>query len=194
VDLAPQEIMDKLLIYMMKQLTIRDFTKLSDPAQCKNIIIFMATELDKAFYQLKVLPTRSATNTLSFRKVSELIAPTERKDIEHRQGLCLTLAYFYTVTILHICSHIDYLKSMLAQRKMGLLVYSPGHGTIALVTYVILNVECVGTCCHLLGNQNKRPGTWLMFQTVKTIGWCPQFAKKYLYFKTRKLKLNSMML
>jgi hypothetical protein len=96
VDLGPQEIMDKLLVYMMKQLTIRDFTKLSDPAQCKHIIIFMANELDKAFYQLKVLPTRSATNTLSFRKVTELIAPTERKDIEHRQGLCLTLAYFYT--------------------------------------------------------------------------------------------------
>jgi hypothetical protein len=65
------------------------------------------------------------------------------------------LTQVYTETILHIYSRIDYLKSMLAQRKMGLLVYSPGHGTIALVTYVILNVECVGTCCQLLGNQNN---------------------------------------
>jgi hypothetical protein len=87
--------MDVLLDYMLKEITVRDFVALSNPTECKKYVIFMANNLYKHFYELKIVPIKEKTGVIAFRPVKELVNPPEGEESE-RQSLCLTLAYFYT--------------------------------------------------------------------------------------------------
>lgn len=88
-------LMDVLLEYMLKELTVRDFLALSNPTECKKYVIFMANNLYKYFYELQIVPTKDKKGVIAFRPVKELVNPPEN-DEQERQSLCLTLAYFYT--------------------------------------------------------------------------------------------------
>jgi hypothetical protein len=88
-------LMDVLLEYMLKELTVRDFLALSNPTECKKYVIFMANNLYKYFYELQIVPTKDKKGLIAFRPVKELVNPPEN-DEQERQSLCLTLAYFYT--------------------------------------------------------------------------------------------------
>jgi hypothetical protein len=87
--------MDVLLEYMLKEITVRDFLALSNPAECKKYVIFMANNLYKHFYELQIVPIKDKKGVIAFRPVKELTNPPEDTENE-RQSLCLTLAYFYT--------------------------------------------------------------------------------------------------
>ena len=88
-------LMDVLLEYMLKEITVRDFLALSNPAECKKYVIFMANNLYKHFYELQIVPIKDKKGVIAFRPVKELTNPPEDTENE-RQSLCLTLAYFYT--------------------------------------------------------------------------------------------------
>jgi hypothetical protein len=88
-------LMDVLLEYMLKELTVRDFLALSNPTECKKYVIFMANNLYKYFYELQIVPTKDKKGLIAFRPVKDLVNPPEN-DEQERQSLCLTLAYFYT--------------------------------------------------------------------------------------------------
>ncbi len=88
-------VMNILLDYMLKELTVRDFLALSNPTECKKYVLFMANNLYKYFYELEIVPTKDKRGVIAFRPVKELINPPEDDQIE-RQSLCLTLSYFYT--------------------------------------------------------------------------------------------------
>lgn len=88
-------LMDVLLEYMLKEITVRDFLALSNPTECKKYVIFMANNLYKYFYELQIVPTKDKRGLIAFRPVKELVNPPEDAEGE-RQSLCLTLAYFYT--------------------------------------------------------------------------------------------------
>jgi hypothetical protein len=87
--------MDVLLDYMLKELTVRDFLALSNPTECKKYVIFLANTLYKHFYELQIEPTKDKKGIIAFRPVKDLVAPT-KEDESEKQTLCLTLAYFYT--------------------------------------------------------------------------------------------------
>lgn len=87
--------MDVLLDYMLKELTVRDFLALSNPTECKKYVIFLANTLYKHFYELQIEPTKNKKGIIAFRPVKDLVAPT-KDDENEKQTLCLTLAYFYT--------------------------------------------------------------------------------------------------
>ena len=87
--------MDVLLDYMLKEITVRDFVALSNPTECKKYVIFMANNLYKHFYELQIVPIKDKKGVIAFRPVKELVNPPESEESE-RQSLCLTLAYFYT--------------------------------------------------------------------------------------------------
>jgi hypothetical protein len=89
-------LMNVLMDYMLKEVTVRDFLALSNPTECKKYVIFMANTLHKYFYELQIVPTKDKRGVIAFRPVKELIAPPEEGDSSERQSLCLTLAYFYT--------------------------------------------------------------------------------------------------
>jgi hypothetical protein len=88
-------VMNVLLDYMLKEVTVRDFLLLSNPQECKKYVLFMANNLYKYFYELKILPTKDKRGVIAFRPVKELTSLPEDVDRE-KQSLCLVLAYFYT--------------------------------------------------------------------------------------------------
>lgn len=87
--------MDVLLDYMLKEITVRDFLALSNPTECKKYVVFLANTLHKHFYELQIVPTKDKQGVIAFRPVKALVNPPEEED-NMRQSLCLTLAYFYT--------------------------------------------------------------------------------------------------
>jgi hypothetical protein len=88
-------LMDVLLEYMLKEITVRDFLALSNPTECKKYVIFLANNLYKHFYELQIVPIKDKKGVIAFRPVKELVNPPENQESD-RQSLCLTLAYFYT--------------------------------------------------------------------------------------------------
>ena len=91
-----RNLMNILLEYMLKELSVRDFLSLSNPEQCKKYILFFANNLHKYFYELQIVPTQTKEGIIAFRKSDDLTNPPGKKVDEERQGLCLILAYFYT--------------------------------------------------------------------------------------------------
>lgn len=87
--------MDVLLDYMLKEITVRDFLALSNPTECKKYVIFLANNLYKHFYELEITPIKDKKGVIAFRPVKDLVNPTGNSENE-KQSLCLTLAYFYT--------------------------------------------------------------------------------------------------
>ena len=84
--------MDELLKYMLKEISIRDFLALSNPTECKKYVIFLANDLYKHFYELDIVPIKDRKGVIAFRPIKDLI----KDDDAEKQSLCLTLAYFYT--------------------------------------------------------------------------------------------------
>ena len=85
-------LMDIMLEYMLKEISVRDFLALSNPTECKKYVIFLANNLYKHFYELQITPIKDKKGVIAFRPVKDLI----KDDDTEKQTLCLTLAYFYT--------------------------------------------------------------------------------------------------
>ena len=90
-----RQVMDQLLNYMIKQLSIRDLLQMSKESECKKYILFKANSIYQYFYELRIFPTKDARGLLTFRKVDDLVNPKGEQEKE-RQSLCLIVAYFYT--------------------------------------------------------------------------------------------------
>lgn len=88
-------IMDDLLNYMIKQLSVRDLLHMSKESECKKYVLFKANAIYQYFYELRVFPTTDAKGLLTFRRVEDLVNPKGEQEKE-RQSLCLIVAYFYT--------------------------------------------------------------------------------------------------
>jgi hypothetical protein len=88
-------IMDKILNYMIKQLSVRDLLQMSNPSECKKYVLFKANSIYQYFYELRIFPTKDSKGILTFRKVDDLVNPKGEQEKEH-QSLCLIVAYFYT--------------------------------------------------------------------------------------------------
>jgi hypothetical protein len=89
-------IMNILLEYMLKEITVRDFLALSNPTECKKYVLFKANTLYKYFYELQIMPTKDKKGVIAFRPVKELVAPQSEEAEKERQSLCLILSYYYT--------------------------------------------------------------------------------------------------
>ncbi len=88
-------VMDVLLEYMLKEITVRDFLALSNPSECKKYVIFLANNLYKHFYELQITPVKDKKGIIVFRPIKEIVNPSQNDENE-KQSLCLTLSYFYT--------------------------------------------------------------------------------------------------
>jgi len=90
-----RSVMDNILNYMIKQLSIRDLLQMSKESECKKYVLFKANSIYQYFYELRIFPTKDAKGLLTFRKVEDLVNPKGEQEKE-RQSLCLIVAYFYT--------------------------------------------------------------------------------------------------
>lgn len=90
-----RRIMNTILEYMLKQITVRDFVALSNPNECKKYVLFMANQLHRHFYEIKVTPEKGEKDHIMFRSIKDVVTPDSRMDTE-KQSLCVSIAYFYT--------------------------------------------------------------------------------------------------
>ena len=91
----PRFIMNNILNYMLKELSIRDIYSLSNPNECKKYVLVLANNIYKRFYELGISVYKGKKDVLLFRSVKDLATnPSESEKVE-QQGLCLILAYFY---------------------------------------------------------------------------------------------------
>jgi hypothetical protein len=91
----PRFIMNKILNYMLKELSIRDIYSLSNPNECKRYVLVLANNIYKRFYELGISVYKGKRDVLLFRSVKDLATNPSESDKVEQQGLCLILAYFY---------------------------------------------------------------------------------------------------
>jgi len=92
----PRLIMNYLLDYMLKEVTVRDFLLLSNPEQCNKYVLFMTNSLSKFFYELKIEPIRDKKGVIAFRALKDITTPPTEQEKREKDSLCLILSYFYT--------------------------------------------------------------------------------------------------
>jgi len=85
------DVMDAILKHMLQELSVRDFHALSNPSVCNKYVLFMANNIYKHFKSIKLFPYRNEKRILLFRKVDDLVNPSD----DERQSLCLVLSYYY---------------------------------------------------------------------------------------------------
>jgi hypothetical protein len=91
-----RNVMNILLEYMLKEVSVRDFLSLSNPTECNKYVLFMANNLYQHFYELQIYPTKDKRGTLVFRSAKDLTQPMDEQTKQEKQGLCLILAFYYT--------------------------------------------------------------------------------------------------
>jgi hypothetical protein len=96
---STRNVMNILLEYMLKEISVRDFYLLSNPNECKKYVLFLANNMYKHFYELGISPTKDKKGIIAFRSVKDLAGASstasETEKLEH-QSLCVILSYFYT--------------------------------------------------------------------------------------------------
>ena len=121
-----RSVMDQLLNYMIKQLSVRDLLHMSNPAECKKYVLFKANSIYQYFYELRIIPTKDARGLLTFRKVEDLVNPKGEQDKE-RQSLCLIVAYFYTrIFQIYGALALTLIDDMNAMTSSGIMSLPPG--------------------------------------------------------------------
>lgn len=85
--------------FMQREINLRDFYKLSVPAECDKYIVIMTNFLDTLFSRLQLVPIKNKSGILYFRKIEDFKKDDKIKS--ERYAGCLLLSYFY-VRILQI--------------------------------------------------------------------------------------------
>jgi hypothetical protein len=99
-DVKEADVMMNLIFrYMLKQINVNDFLKLSQPDTCKEYVISLAEHMSSQFSHLQITPYREKhSDILLFTKYSEL-DPSKKSAThseEEKKSLCLILSYYYT--------------------------------------------------------------------------------------------------
>jgi hypothetical protein len=63
---STRDVMNVLLDYMLKEISIRDFYLLSNPTECKKYVLFLANNMYKHFYELGIRKSRKAKSMSNF--------------------------------------------------------------------------------------------------------------------------------
>ena len=89
-----REVINTAFNYMIKELNIKDFYKLSNPTECGKYVLFLANKIDESFYKLDLVPSFKDGGRVFFRPIKQLQEPTDVEKTE-RQSLCVFLSYFF---------------------------------------------------------------------------------------------------
>ena len=87
-------VVNRILDYMLSELNIRDFYKMSNPSECKKYVMFLGSKLDKTFYDLDVAPEFKDGGRIFFRPYANFEHLSNEKKLE-RQSTCIFVAYYY---------------------------------------------------------------------------------------------------
>jgi hypothetical protein len=92
---STREMLDFMFHYLMEDIHIRDFYRLSSPDECKRYILVLANRIHESFLSLDIVPSRTKTGKLYYRSVHDHVSPPTEAEKVERQTLCVVLAFFY---------------------------------------------------------------------------------------------------
>lgn len=90
-----REMLDFIFHYLMEDIHIRDFYRLSSPDECRRYILVLANRIHETFLSLDIVPSRTKAGKLYYRSVHDHVAPPTESEKVERQTLCVVLAFFY---------------------------------------------------------------------------------------------------
>jgi hypothetical protein len=92
---STREMLDFIFHYLMEDIHIRDFYRLSSPDECKRYILILANRIHENFLSLDIVPSRTKAGKLYYRSVHDHVSPPTEAEKTERQTLCVVLAFFY---------------------------------------------------------------------------------------------------
>jgi hypothetical protein len=97
----PRFLMDRILKFILEEISEKDLYRMQDPQTCSKFLILTADSLERLFYSIDVEPVTSKSGKLYFQSVSSLTDPKSPEMKEKIRSNCLALGYFY-IRILQI--------------------------------------------------------------------------------------------
>lgn len=91
----PQILMNRILNYVLTNISEPDVFKMQDPESCKNFLLMTSDSLRHLFAEINLYPTEKR-GKIYFARVSELTQPKRDPALkEHLASTCLAIGYFY---------------------------------------------------------------------------------------------------
>lgn len=92
---SPRFLMDRILRFILEDISDKDIFRLQDPETCKKFLILTADSLQKYFDEIELVPMKDRSGRLYFKRISDLVEPTDPKLKATVAQNCLSIGYFY---------------------------------------------------------------------------------------------------
>jgi hypothetical protein len=91
-----QEEINKLFMIFAKELTPEDYRRLGSKTSCEKYVMGMAESMKKIFHIMRIHPKKDkSSGVVVFQRIEELKTPVKDEDIQEKNEICLSIAYFY---------------------------------------------------------------------------------------------------
>jgi len=91
----PRFLMDRILRFIMEDISDKDIFKLQDPDTCKKFLILTADSLQKYFDEIEIVPLKDRSGRFFFKRITDLTEPADPVLKETVAQNCMSIGYFY---------------------------------------------------------------------------------------------------
>jgi len=92
---SPRFLMDRILRFILEDISDKDIFRLQDPETCKKFLILTADSLQKYFDEIELVPMRDRSGRLYFKRITDLTEPANPELKATVSQNCLSIGYFY---------------------------------------------------------------------------------------------------
>jgi hypothetical protein len=92
---SPRFLMDRILRFILEDISDKDIFRLQDPETCKKFLILTADSLQKYFDEIELVPMRDRSGRLYFKRITDLTEPANPDLKATVAQNCLSIGYFY---------------------------------------------------------------------------------------------------
>lgn len=92
---SPRFLMDRILHFILEDISDKDIFRLQDPETCKKFLILTADSLQKYFDEIELVPMKDRSGRLYFKRITDLTEPADPKLKATVAQNCLSIGYFY---------------------------------------------------------------------------------------------------
>lgn len=91
----PRFLMDRILRFILEDISDKDIFRLQDPETCKKFLILTADSLQKYFDEIEIVPLKDRSGRLFFKRITDLTEPADPALKETVAQNCMSIGYFY---------------------------------------------------------------------------------------------------
>ena len=92
---SPRFLMDRILRFILEDISDKDIFRLQDPETCKKFLILTADSLQKYFDEIELVPMKDRSGRLYFKRITDLTEPADPALKATVAQNCLSIGYFY---------------------------------------------------------------------------------------------------